>query len=54
MIGHALIMAIIVVIAADHTRELHFLPKLKNRYRAFRLGWQRRWCCSQVSTGAFT
>ncbi len=25
MVGHALIMAIIVVIAADHTRELHFL-----------------------------
>jgi hypothetical protein len=29
LIGHALIMAIIVVIAADHTRELHFLPKLR-------------------------
>ncbi len=24
LIGHALIMAIIVVIAVDHTRELHF------------------------------
>ncbi len=29
MIGHALIMAIIVAIAADHTREVHFLPALK-------------------------
>ncbi len=29
MIGHALIMAIIVAIAADHTREIHFLPALK-------------------------
>nr|WP_245247650.1 DUF305 domain-containing protein [Tianweitania sediminis] len=29
LVGHALIMAIIVAIFADHTRELHFLPKLK-------------------------
>jgi len=29
LVGHALIMAIIVAIAADHTREVHFLPKLK-------------------------
>ncbi len=29
LVGHALIMAIIVAIAADHTRELHFVPKLK-------------------------
>jgi hypothetical protein len=29
LIGHALIMAIIVAIAADHTREVHFLPMLK-------------------------
>jgi hypothetical protein len=29
LIGHALIMAIIVAIAADHTREVHFLPALK-------------------------
>lgn len=29
IIGHALIMAIIVVIAADHTRELHFLPAFR-------------------------
>ncbi len=29
MIGHALIMAIIVAIAADHTREIHFLPAVK-------------------------
>lgn len=31
LIGHALIMAIIVAIAADHTREVHFLPALKRR-----------------------
>jgi Domain of unknown function (DUF305) len=31
LIGHALIMAIIVAIAADHTREVHFLPELKRR-----------------------
>jgi hypothetical protein len=31
LIGHALIMAIIVSIAADHTREVHFLPALKRR-----------------------
>jgi hypothetical protein len=29
LIGHGLIMAIIVSIAADHTREIHFLPFLK-------------------------
>lgn len=29
LIGHALIMAIIVAIAADHTREVHFLPAVK-------------------------
>ena len=29
LIGHALIMAIIVAIAADHTREVRFLPALK-------------------------
>ena len=29
LIGHGLIMAVIVAIAADHTRELHFLPKLR-------------------------
>lgn len=29
LIGHALIMAIIVAIAADHTRAVHFLPALK-------------------------
>lgn len=29
LVGHALIMAIIVAIAADHTREVHFLPALK-------------------------
>lgn len=34
LIGHALIMAIIVAIAADHTREVHFLPALKRRLAA--------------------
>jgi hypothetical protein len=29
LIGHALIMAVIVAIAADHTRQVYFLPKLK-------------------------
>lgn len=29
MVGHALIMAIIVAIFADHTREVHFLPAVK-------------------------
>jgi hypothetical protein len=29
LIGHALIMAMIVAIAADHTREVHFLPAVK-------------------------
>ena len=31
LIGHALIMAMIVAIAADPTREVHFLPALKRR-----------------------
>lgn len=31
LIGHALIMAIIVAIAADHTRQVHFLPAVKRR-----------------------
>jgi branched-subunit amino acid transport protein len=30
LVGHALIMAIIVAIAVDPTRELHFLPKVRN------------------------
>jgi hypothetical protein len=29
MIGHALIMAVLVLIAVDHEREVHFLPTLK-------------------------
>jgi hypothetical protein len=29
LIGHALIMAVIVAIAADHTREVFFMPRLK-------------------------
>jgi hypothetical protein len=38
LIGHALIMAIIVAIAADHTREVHFLPALKRRQAGVPLG----------------
>ncbi|WP_258045647.1 CopM family metallochaperone [Mesorhizobium sp. NBSH29] len=38
MIGHALIMAIIVVIAADHTREIHFLPRLKGSLQSIPVG----------------
>ena len=34
MVGHALIMAIIVLIAADHTREVHFAPAIKRRVAA--------------------
>ncbi|HEV7277156.1 MAG TPA: DUF305 domain-containing protein [Devosiaceae bacterium] len=33
LVGHALIMAIIVAIAADPTRELHFLPTIRNSLR---------------------
>ena len=32
LIGHALIMAIIVAIAADHTRDLHVLPSLRRSF----------------------
>lgn len=34
LVGHALIMAIIVAIAADPTRELHFLPAIRNSLRS--------------------
>lgn len=34
LVGHALIMAIIVAIAADHTRELHFLPAVRRAFRS--------------------
>lgn len=34
LVGHALIMAIIVAIAADHTRELHFLPAVRRALAA--------------------
>jgi hypothetical protein len=34
MVGHALIMAVIVLIAADHTREVHFAPAMKRRVAA--------------------
>ena len=32
LVGHALIMAIIVAIAADHTREVHFLPAVRKAF----------------------
>ena len=38
LIGHALIMAIIVAIAADHTREVHFLPAVKRSIAAVPAG----------------
>ena len=38
LIGHALIMAIIVAIAADHTREVHFIPKLRATLRSVPVG----------------
>ncbi|GGK20749.1 CopM family metallochaperone [Salinarimonas ramus] len=31
LVGHALIMAVILVIAADHERQVHFVPALKRR-----------------------
>ncbi len=34
LVGHALIMAIIVAIAVDPTRELHFLPAVRKSLRA--------------------
>lgn len=34
LIGHALIMAVIVAIAVDHTRELHFIPKVRTSIAA--------------------
>lgn len=38
LIGHALIMAIIVAIAADHTREIRFAPALKRRFVGVPIG----------------
>lgn len=38
LIGHALIMAIIVAIAVDPTREMHFLPHLKRSLRSVPIG----------------
>lgn len=38
LIGHALIMAIIVAIAADHTREIHFHPAAKRALAAVPAG----------------
>lgn len=38
MVGHALIMAIIVAIAADHTREVVFLPRIKKALAGVPIG----------------
>jgi hypothetical protein len=38
LVGHALIMAIIVAIFADPTREMHFLPKLKTSLQSVPVG----------------
>lgn len=38
LVGHALIMAVIVLIAADPEREVHFLPALKRRVAAVPAG----------------
>lgn len=38
LVGHALIMAIIVIIAIDPTREMHFLPALKKSVRSVPVG----------------
>jgi len=38
LIGHALIMAIIVVIAVDHTRELHFWSRIREALIGLPLG----------------
>lgn len=38
LIGHALIMAIIVVIAVDHTRELHFWSRIRQALIGLPLG----------------
>ena len=38
LVGHALIMAIIVIIAADPTRELHFLPAARRAITAIPAG----------------
>lgn len=38
LVGHALIMAIIVAIFADHTRQLNFLPKLKQSLKGVPAG----------------
>ena len=38
LVGHALIMAIIVIIAIDPTREMHFVPALKKSLRSVPVG----------------
>ncbi|WP_248306740.1 hypothetical protein [Bosea sp. AAP35] len=38
MIGHALIMAVLVLIAVDHEREVHFLPALKRALAGVPIG----------------
>ena len=47
-------MAIIVAIAADHTREVHFLPALKRSSPAFRPDLRRRWSSSRRDIGDCT
>jgi hypothetical protein len=41
-IGHALIMAVVVGIAADHTRKVYLLPALKRGSPACRPDLRRR------------
>jgi hypothetical protein len=38
LVGHALIMAIIVAIAVDPTKELHFIPMIRNSLRMVPVG----------------
>jgi hypothetical protein len=38
LVGHALIMAIIVAIAVDPTKELHFIPMIRNQARMVPVG----------------
>lgn len=38
LVGHALIMAVIVAIAADHTRELHLMPRLRKSLQSVPVG----------------
>lgn len=38
LIGHGLIMAILLAVAADHSRETHFLPEFKTKIRHIPIG----------------